>query len=511
MSSTPEYLDSQGGSPQPPDGRSGRRTALLVGGLVGLVVVAGAGAWAAWSFFSTGPQPAEALPASTVAYAAVDLDPSGGQKIEALRTLRKFPEFRDQVGLETDDDVRRYLFEQIQDATPCADLDYGDDVEPWLGDRMAVAAVDTGGDQPEPVFVLQVSDEDAADRGLARLRDCSGEDLAWHVADGWALVGETQEVVDGVAADAGDASLADDDDFQHWTDEAGGDGIVTAYLSPAAGRLLSDELDSLTNQGGMPHQYAEDCAAPCLGYSYTGPGAAIPDAVDALKDFGGMAATMRFSDGSLELEVAADAGEAEHALGGSEGGDDVLATLPDDTGAAIGIGLAEGWLGDLVDADTLRQLAGETGLDLPDDAEALAGRSAALAVSGDIDPDSLFGLTDGTGLPVGLKVQGDADRIATIVDKLGEPLGVDTEGDTIVVGPNADYRQRLLEDGGLGDTDAFRHAVPDAGDAGAVLFVNFDAGSWFADQEELQPLQAVGASVRVEDGTSHLVLRVTTD
>lgn len=111
----------------------------------------------------------------------------------------------------------------------------------------------------------------------------------------------------------------------------------------------------------------------------------------------------------------------------------------------------------------------------------------------------------------GLDLPDDADRIATIVDKLGEPLGVDTEGDTIVVGPDSDYRQQLLEDGGLGDTDAFRHAVPDAADAGAVLFVNFDAGSWFADQEELQPLAALGASVRVEDGTSHLVLRVTTD
>jgi len=41
--------------------------------------------------------------------------------------------------------------------------------------------------------------------------------------------------------------------------------------------------------------------------------------------------------------------------------------------------------------------------------------------------------------------------------------------------------------------------------------VNFDAGSWFDDVHELQPLEALGASVRVDDGTSHLVLRVTTD
>ncbi|GAA1144576.1 DUF3352 domain-containing protein [Nocardioides aquiterrae] len=511
MSSTPEYLDSHGGSPQPPGPRGGRRTALIAGGAVGLLAVVGVGAWAAWSFFSTGPQPAAALPASTVGYVSIDLDPSGGQKIEALRTLRKFPEFRDQVGLDTDDDVRKWVFEEVQGSTPCGDLDYEEDVEPWLGDRMAVAAVDNGADQPEPVIVLQVSDEGAADRGLAALRDCSGEQLAWNIADGWALLGETQDVADGVAADAADASLADDGDFQHWTDEAGGDGIVTAYLSPEAGRLIADQLDSLSSVGGLPQQYAGDCAAPCLGYSAVGPAAAIPDAADALKDFGGLAATVRFSDGSLELEVAADAGGAEQALGGSDAGDDVLATLPDDTAAALGVGFAEGWLGHLVDADTLQQLADATGLDLPGDAEALAGRSAALAVSGDIDLDSMLDPTGESGLPVGLKVQGDTDRIAAVVDRIGEPLGVDTEGDTVVVGPDADYREQLLANGGLGGTDAFRAAVPDAGDAGAVLFVNFDAGSWFDDVDELEPLAALGASVRVDDSTSHLVLRVTTD
>jgi hypothetical protein len=496
VSSTPEYLDSHGGSPQPPGTPANRRTAVIAGSAIALVALAGAGAWAAWSFFSTGPQPAEALPDSTVAYASIDLDPSGGQKIEALRTLRKFPAFRDQIGLDTDDDIRRWVFEQAQDSGACPDLDYGDDVEPWLGDRMAAAALDAGGDTPVPVFVLQVTDEDAADDGLAKLRECSGEDLAWTIRDGWALLGESQDVVDRAADDAAKAPLSDDTDFQHWTDEAGGDGIVTAYVSPDAGQLLAGQLNDVF---GMSSSYS------------AAPGDVVPDATDALKDFGGMAATVRFDDGSLELEVAGDAGDAEHALGGSDAGDDVLATLPDDTAAAIGIGFAEGWLGHLVDADTLQQLARETGLDLPDDAETLAGRSFALAVGGDVDPDSVFDLDDATGLPVGLKVEGDGDAIGAIVDKLGGPFGVDTDGDVVVAGPDDAYRQQLLEDGGLGETDAFRHAVPDAEDAGAVLFVNFDAGSWFEDEDDLEPLEAVGASVRVDDGTSHLVLRVTTD
>ena len=99
---TPEYLDSTGGDRtapsmgegEAPAGRRSRRTTWLVGGgVVGLLVVGG-GAWAAMSFFQQGSQPAEALPSTTIAYASVDLDPSGSQKIDAFKTLEKFPAFK---------------------------------------------------------------------------------------------------------------------------------------------------------------------------------------------------------------------------------------------------------------------------------------------------------------------------------------------------------------------------------------------------------------------------------
>src|SRR4029079_16412567 len=124
------------------------------GGVVGLVAV-GVGAWAAYNFFSTGPQPAEALPATTLGYASIDLDPSGSQKIEALRTLNKFPAFKDEYGLDADDDIRRKIFEEIELPDSCQ-LSYDEDIEPWLGERMAVAAVDLGEKEPEVVGVIQV-------------------------------------------------------------------------------------------------------------------------------------------------------------------------------------------------------------------------------------------------------------------------------------------------------------------------------------------------------------------
>jgi hypothetical protein len=549
----PEYLDSHGGGalqapPAAPD-TGGRRTGLIVGGAIGVVVLVGAGAWGAWSFFATGPQPAEALPDSTVAYVSIDLDPSGGQKIEALRTLRKFPAFKDKVGLDTGDDVRERIFEEIQKSSSCDGLDYGDDIEPWLGDRMAVAAVDTGGDTPTPVFVLQVTDEDAADAGLDKIKDCSGGDSgAWAIDDGWALLGEDQDTVDDIVADAADSPLSGDDDYATWTDAAGDPGIVTAYVAPEAGQILADNLDEFMSPfGGLGEQFGGSgsvssgsasgmaCTVPCRGYS-----AVADDYGDALKDFKGMAATVRFDDGALEIEVAAGTGSSQAALTDSDRGDDVLATLPGDTAAAIGVGLADGWFGDIVDqmassfgdgstADQLLdQLSEESGLDLPEDAETLAGDSAALAVGDDFDPESFLESGDGTGVPVGVKIQGDPDEIERVLDKLrpqvseGEAffLDSDSEGDMIAIGPDEDYRKQLLEDGDLGDSDIFQNVVREAGDAAAILFVNFDAGDdWLSgiDDEDpevadnLEPLQGLGISSWLDDDTSHLVLRVTTD
>src|SRR5215210_3649132 len=110
----PEYLEQGGGAPlarKPRSGGGGRKAFLAGATVVGLAAI-GAGVWAATSFFATGAQPAEALPDSTIGYASIDLDPSGGQKIEALRTLNKFPAFEDKLGLDADDDIKRAIFDR---------------------------------------------------------------------------------------------------------------------------------------------------------------------------------------------------------------------------------------------------------------------------------------------------------------------------------------------------------------------------------------------------------------
>jgi hypothetical protein len=524
--------------------------------VVGLAAVS-VGAWAAYGFFSTGPQPAEVLPAATVGYASIDLDPSGGQKIEALRTLNKFPAFEDEVGIDTDDDIRKAIFDRIQDDAGCEGLDYADDIEPWLGDRAAVAAVDLGEEEPDPVVVLQVKDADEADAGLEKIKACGGgEGGGWAIEGGWAVVAESDDLAGDVVAAAKKGTLADDEEFQKWTGEAGDPGVVTLYAGPAAGDYLAGHVEEL----GFPFGGIDDYACGVDGMlndpegefsAYSGDTAGSdecdqpdPERPDLsaqleqkLRDFDGMAMTLRFDDGAIELEAAGDSVGMPGVLtaGGTA---DVVESLPADTGAVLGLGFADGWFGDLVDfvapytgedADALlRELSDTTGLDLPDDVETLVGDSAALALGSGFDPDAFFGSSDGSDVPIAVKVKGDPDEIEKVLDKLREMAGPeanvlesDADGDTIVIGPDADYRADVLDDGDLGDNDVFRDAVREADQAQTVLFVNVDelqaaiedaAGE--SDQDfvtNLEPVSGLGITGWVDDGVAHSVVRVTTD
>jgi hypothetical protein len=536
----PEYLEAGGGSPLPPGTPpppargGGRKRGLLIGGGVAVLAVVGVGAWAAAQFFSTGAQPAEALPASTIGYASIDLDPSGAQKIEALRTLNKFPAFKDELGLDTDDDIRKSIFEELDFPDSCK-LFYAEDVEPWLGDRFAVAAVDTGAEDPEVVGVIQVKDEDKADAALAKLRDCGPSDDSeasggWVINDGWAIVADDQEGAQAVADATEKGSLADDASFQDITARAGSAGIVSMYAAPEAGKFLGQMAGGAANSFGPMYGFNGDTDTPPPFDQ---------EMADAFTNFKGMAVSVRFDDGALEVESAGDTGLTPKAFYGSDRGADVLETLPANTAAAIGVGFEPGWLtqvvdqmtaftgGDMTSADLFQEASDATGLDLPKDAETLLGQSAALSFGSDFDPEAFFNSGDGGDIPVALKVKGDPAGVQAVLDKIAAQddtaadfLGTDADGDVIVVGPNDDYRSEVLKPGGLGQDDVYQDVVRESDRASAVLFVNFNAGDdWLVklagdDQsvkENLAPLAGFGITAWQDDDWTHSVLRITTD
>ncbi len=543
--SGPEYLEQGGGDPAPPASseRSGsRRTALLAGGAVAVLAIAGAGTWAAVSFLGSGAQPAEALPSGTLAYASVDLDPSGSQKIAAYRMLEKFPAIKEELdGFNADDDLRRKIFEQAE----CDGLSYDDDVAPWIGTTFAVAAVDAGEDQPSPVGVLAVTDDAAAEKGLATLSDCEGEgDGGGFVVDGdWAYVAETEEIAQQVADGADEGTLADNTDFQKWTGEVGDPGVITMYASPDAGPVLGDLMASDMAMGGdaaSSSSSTTESGAATAEPAVEAPTEAMPEELKkAFEDFGGAAATVRFADGGVEVELAGAVPQSAMMTPKADPDNtaDLVGTLPTDTAVAYGVALPSGWAQQLIDSlesygipqeqidQGLAQAEAQTGLTLPEDVETLLGQQVAVALGSGFDMEQLVNSGDPSGLPVGVKVQGDADQINAIMEKLGSSSGLpdmfqtETEGDTVAWSLNPDYRSSLVGDGGLGDSETFQDVVPEADRANGVFYVDFDAGDWLTSltqgdteaQDNLEPLSALGISSRVEGETTHALVRLTTD
>jgi hypothetical protein len=532
----PEYLEQGGGQPlssppPPPKSGSSRRKGLIAGGVIALAALVGGGVWAATSFFVQGAQPAEALPANTIGYASIDLNPSGGQKIEAFKILRRFPAFRDQVGLNADDDLKKKAFDSMHSDGFCPDLSYSD-VDSWLGDRFAIAAVDLGEQYPTPVGVIQVTDDAKAEAGLKKIQSCAGGDgSGGFVVDGdWAVLAETESIAQKVVDKTGEGTLAADSDYQKWTGELGDAGVVNMYAAPEAGRYLAQLADQFS---GMASQFGSMAGDGSMGS--TGSSSMPSQMADQLKDFPGLAMTVRFSNGALEVAAAGGTNEQTTAMLG-DGGLSSMTDLPDNTAAAVGFSLGDGWVQKMLDQfssmsgmssdEMVSQVEQETGLTLPDDLQTLLGDSATVALSSNFSPETFMNSSDGSDVPVGMRVHGDAAGIGSVLDKIaakddsaGAVLGHDASGDNVAIGPNPAYRAELLKDGSLGDTEAFKDLIPEADKSSVALFVNFDAGNWLTNlaqgdsqaEANLQPLKGLGMSSWIDGDTSHFLLRLTTE
>jgi hypothetical protein len=622
---TAEHLEPGSGRRLPRAERtrwSGRRK--LVAGVASLAVLgAGAGAvWAWQALMGQGAQPAEALPANTLAYVAVDFDPAGGQKLAALGFLRKFPSLEKHVGLTGTSDLRKNVFDELRSDLDC-DLGY-DDLAPWMGTRFAFALVQQ--ERPQPVLVAQVADHAKAQSGLERLSACAGGDLAYALGDEWAVLAETDRVADRVVRDAGDSPLSEDADFQHWTGLAGDPGVATLYAAPDAGPALvaafedspygvmfvpsgfdplsmfatsvfpmnfsADEygsggdeavaspstraerremkhlerefqrLEEMTpaeqekyfkrqegvflehsgqgNEAGVPGTapgqdpvVVDEQPLDLVGEEEFSKPALPPEQRTALMNFSGLGGVVRFDDGALELELVSD--RIEGTMGNlvtGTAGDDVLGELPADTAAAFGAGFRDGWGALLVQrfaessmvygmkppTDAVAAFEKDTGLTVAD-LEALGGDSFAISAGAGFDPDALF--YDPAQMKLAARISGNADGVEAALAKLPESTRTALEwrrvGDDVLVSADAAYLDELVASGGLAGTGAFSDAIPDAGEAASVFYLNFDAGDWLArsvgahDRADAEPLAGFGYSLQDEGDRERTLLRLTTE
>jgi hypothetical protein len=499
---------------------SSRRGTVVAAVSVLVVALLAGGAYAAYAFLDgSGPQPADVLPASTVAVVSVDLDPSAGQKIAAIKTIRKFPALKKSLGLNPDDDLREFVFDKIVEESGCRGLDFDTDLSPWIGKRAALAAVDLGEDSPAPAIALQITDRDKARKGVDALVKCADpKDFGYALGQDYLIARDSTAHATAILDKSEKGSLADDPTYQRWTDEAGDAGVVSFFVAPKAADYLGHVLDDLGP------------SALGLGVDSSGP---LDSAKGALDGFEGLGGTVRFAGGGMELAVAGSGIQQIRSLAtvGSQIGD-----LPADTAAALGFGVdpdfAQRMLDQMVNTeDPLSDIEQDTGLDLPGDLQTLLGRAVTFSLGGDA-PASVDDVENIEDVPAGLVIHGDADRITGVITKLEDhfdlhladvPLVVDSSTDRVVVATSKDYASELLSAGSLGSKDGFRSAVPDADRATGVLYVDFDS-TWRdalvhladgADRDEAEantaPLRSLGLTTWQDGKVSHALLKLGTD
>jgi len=481
---------------------------LVAGITAAAVLVTAGGAYAAWSRLNgNGPQPAEVLPATTVAFAEVDLDPSVGQKLALYNLLKKFPQ---SSGLRSSDkDFGDWLVRRLSESGSSGDsLDFAKDVQPWLGKRFAIAAVPaptgtgTGGSSVDGVVVVQEIDQKAAAAAMDKLRANGSDKLSYAFMDGYLVV--TPDSAGGAARVVSGAQLAPLSSatatFGSDVDSLGSDQVVTAWVNASkAGQLIKEQLGSLP--GANASQLDSVFGQSWTGRWVLGVHAADQSVEMRIRTFGSAASASPAPPVQIS-HVAPDA-FAVFAVSGA------------------GKALADGWsrVASTPGYSALAEQASALGLTLPDDIEALLGDQLTVSLGGDPSqqPTVLAAATSkdpAAGKAVLDKLlrlagQGGADSVG---------LSSRVDGDTLYVGSSA---SAVAAGGGaasaalLTDSDLFKSAVADPTHAQVVVYVNLvklwstlKASGTTLPSPELENLKAVGISAVTTSGGSDTTVRL---
>lgn len=449
-----------------PAPRERRRTGLIIGTVAAVAVLGTGGVLAYNALSGGGAQPAEALPSDTYFYARLDIDPSAGQKISAVRFLNKIPELKD-LG---SGDARKTLWEL---ATRDADdecvtrLDYDKEIAPWIGERAGVALRPGGtAEMPNVALALQVTDEAGATATLNKLFACSDDEKPdLRMKNGYALITNPGKGDDLIAAvDKG--TLAGNATFTGDMAALGDEGVLSLWgdLSP----LLKDA----TNMA---------------------PDAAAESGIDADQVTGRVAAALRFDPAFVELAGIARGVKGPGTVLPTPGGDSTALTkLPGDTMIAAHVAngdkaLDAAWpdLKKQLDEfaasegqdDMLAMVEDQFGIKLPGDLKAILGSSFTFAMPEQDFEDDMPTL----GLKIVSNDAARAEEVLTNVEDLAGSslLTKEVDGDRLYVATTPDYVTRLKSDGNLGDSEAFKTAL---GDLSSIQF------AYFMDLDKLEKL-----------------------
>jgi hypothetical protein len=358
------------------------------------------------------------MPADTYGYVQVDIDPSAGQKLAAVRFLSKVPEVKDLA----DGDARKKLWGLAvaeADNECISKFDYDRDIAPWLGDRVGFG-VRPGGTSDEP------------------------------------------NVIDSALAAVAQGRLSDKATFKEDLAALGEQGVASTWwdLGPATKELTNVAAGTLLGTSGAAPAAVEGRLVATLRFD---PGFA--EIAGMARGLTGAQAVKPVDGDSRELaNLPDDTAAAVHLGGAGQLVDQIWPELKkqlDDATSGAGID------------DPVGTLEDQLGLALPDDLKTLLGSSFTVSL-----PDQAFG----SDVPVmGAKVvTSNAQRAQEVIEKIEEAAGSagiltkKVTGDRLVVATTPDYASRLETGGKLGDTDAFKAAIGDPTKVDYALFVDLD-------------------------------------
>jgi hypothetical protein len=466
--------------------------------------------------------PASAVPADAMLYAEVNVRPEGDLRDDALDAAGKV--------LRTDDPEGkiRELLDKAFAEDETTDLDYEQDIKPWLGDRLGFwlsSRLDSEGD-PGAAVVVAVTDADAAMDAVRKGSKSNGDKLTSRsyngvdyevdqdgaamgiVGDDFLAVGQEAEFKKTVDAQKGQ-SLAESDRYRKALEKLDDQRLAHFYLDfKRIFELAASESESADRQELRQLQsiIPFDKFGPIMGsFQADGDRLALDVALNANGAAPGGALGKLYWGGSTSL-LEELPGESWAAFGAPKYGQSIKAALDQYAGLLggtaarqqlqrqFGIDLDEdvlSWIGDVaffVRGNSLPDLDGGAVIQVTDDAKATKGFNKLIG---------LVQTTAGIGAKP-LHVDGAETAFALSDPSLGKPIVLARSSEKVVITYGQAAAAAALKPASkLGDSETWQQAKDALGDddmqpslfvaVPPILSLVESSGSTDADYEKAKP------------------------
>lgn len=462
----------QGGAPA----KKKSKAPVAIAAVVVLALLVGGGFLVASLLGGSSPVAAKGLPGDSMGVVELNLNPAAGDQLAVKEFAEKFPGLQDQVG-DVDGNYKQALWSILGEAD---DVPAWEEVEPWLGDSVAMGFVGDPLD-PDIVVSVQVTDKGKAEAFAATHMDNAQVDFI----DDLMVLSETEAPADIDAIR--NSSMADHEVYAADLAKLGGSWLATAWIG--------EEIISAGVEG----------AGEEIGVN--------PAAVAAR-----ITAGMKIEDGAATLKALVASNED---IAAADVDDAFITSLPARSLGAMGFGVSD----DVIDmaweqlqalGQTQPGLLEQLGISSDDDLRAVLGKQIAVTVDFANDMPA-----------VGLKVRtDDPAKHQEVLEGLLGAIGIpgiqhQTDGDVVhsTFGMSPDQLANPTET--LADHDAFAQLTETSGDAEGIVWIDMpnvvallpQLGVPTGDEIylNLEPLSGVGISgSNIGDGYQEVFVRVGT-